>query len=151
MGKCTGVSFIDSTTLKACHIKRDKQNKVFSGIATKGKGTIGWFFGFKLHIIINDKGEILSFVITQGNVDDCNPETLKTLTKKLYGKLFPDKGYISASLFEMLFGKVIHLVTGIKCNMKNRLSDLMYKILLDNCRFFNIPSFSFNTIFCEQK
>lgn len=64
MGVCTGIGFIDSTTLKVCHIKREHQNKVFEGIATKGKGTLGWFFGFKLHIIINDKGEILNIVIT---------------------------------------------------------------------------------------
>ena len=61
MGKCTGISFIDSTALKVCHIKREHSNKVFDGTATKGKTTVGWFFGFKLHIIINDKGEILSF------------------------------------------------------------------------------------------
>jgi len=64
MGKCTGISFVDSTALKVCHIKREHQKKVFDGIATKGNGTLGWFFGFKLHIIINDKGEILNFVIT---------------------------------------------------------------------------------------
>ena len=73
MGDCTGISFIDSTALKVCHIKREHQNRVFDGIATKGKSTLGWFFGFKLHIIINDKGEIISFVITQGNVDDRYP------------------------------------------------------------------------------
>lgn len=81
MGECTGISFVDSTTLKACHIKREKQNKVFYGIATKGKSTIGWFFGFKLHIIINDKGEILSFVITQGNVDDREPLNYESFIK----------------------------------------------------------------------
>lgn len=73
MGECTGISFVDSTALKVCHIKREHQNKVFDGIATKGNGTLGWFFGFKLHIIINDKGEILNFVITQGNTDDRKP------------------------------------------------------------------------------
>jgi len=61
--------FVDSTPLIACHIKREKQNKVFLGIAEKGKSTTGWFFGFKINIVINDKGEILSFVITQGNVN----------------------------------------------------------------------------------
>lgn len=73
MGECTGISFVDSTTLKVCHIKRDQQNKVFSGITTKDKCTTEWFFGFKLHIIINNKGEILSFVITQGDVDNREP------------------------------------------------------------------------------
>ena len=70
LGKCTGISFIDSTSIRVCHIKREYSNKTFKGIATKGKTSIGWFFGFKLHIVINDKGEILDFLITQANVDD---------------------------------------------------------------------------------
>lgn len=70
LGKCTGISFIDLTLLKVCHIKREKQNKLFKGIATKGGSTMGWFFGFKLHLIINEKGEVFDFLITQGNVDD---------------------------------------------------------------------------------
>ena len=78
MGKCTGISFIDSTALKVCHIKGEHQNRVFEGTATKGKSTLGWFFGFKLHIIINDRGEIISFVITQGKVDDRQPLSMET-------------------------------------------------------------------------
>ena len=70
LGECTGISFIDATSIRVCHIKREYSNKTFKGVATKGKTTIGWFFGFKLHIVINDKGEILDFVITQANVDD---------------------------------------------------------------------------------
>ncbi len=56
LGKCLGISFIDSTTLKVCHYKREKQNKVFKGIAQKSYGTLGWFYGFKLHIVCKDKG-----------------------------------------------------------------------------------------------
>ena len=89
MGQCTGISFVDSTTIKACHIKREKIHKVFSGIATKGKGTLGWFFGFKLHLIINDKGEILSFVITQGNVDDREPLQYESFIEKVSGNYMP--------------------------------------------------------------
>lgn len=129
-GKCTGISFIDSTKISVCHNKRLKRNKVFEGFAHSGKSTMGWFYGFKLHLVCNDKGELLSFCLTPGNVDDRDPNTLKTMTKKLFGKLFADKGYISAPLFEMLFNNGIHLVTGIKSNMKNRLMSLQDKILL---------------------
>ena len=70
LGKCTGISYIDSTPLRSCHIKREKQHKVFKGIAQKGQCSLGWFYGFKLHIIINDRGEILDSIITPGNVND---------------------------------------------------------------------------------
>jgi hypothetical protein len=93
---------------------------------------MGWFYGFKLHLICNDKDELLSFCLTPANVDDRDPNVLKTLIKKLFGKLFGDKGYISASLFETLFNDGIHLVTGIRSNMKNGLMSLYDKILLRN-------------------
>lgn len=118
MGKCTGISFIDSTTLKACHIKREKQNKVFKGIATKGCGTLGWFFGFKLHIIINDKGEIISFVITQGNIDDREPLSMDSFIDKVSGKLYADRGYISQKIRDVLFVDGIHFVYKMRNNMK---------------------------------
>jgi hypothetical protein len=130
VGKCSGVSFGDSTSLSVCKNKRIKRNKVFKGIAEIGKTTVGWFYGFKLHLTINDKGEILSFCITPGNVDDRNQEVISRLTKEMYGKLFADKGYISQKLFDTLWKKNIHLVTGIKKNMKNCLMNMTDKILL---------------------
>lgn len=130
MGKCTGISFIDSTTLKACHIKREKQNRVFKGIATKGCGTLGWFFGFKLHIIINDKGEIISFVITQGNIDDREPLSMESFIEKVSGKLYADRGYISQKLKEMLFVDGIHFVYKMRNNMKGGEIPLTDRILL---------------------
>lgn len=57
IGNNTGVYFVDSTGLAVCNIKRSRSNKTFKDIASKGKTTVGWFFGFKLHIIINDEGE----------------------------------------------------------------------------------------------
>jgi len=129
-GKCTGITFVDSTKISVCHNKRIKRNKVFEGFAHSGKSTMGWFYGFKLHLVCNDKGELLSFCLTPGNVDDRDPNVLKTLTKDLFGKLFADKGYISSSLFDTLFSNGIHLVTGLKSNMKNRLMSLQDKILL---------------------
>jgi hypothetical protein len=91
---------------------------------------MGWFYGFKLHLVCNDRGELLSFCLTTGNVDDRDTTTIKTLTKKLFGKIFGDKGYISQPLFEMLFNDGIHLATGIRSNMKNRLMPLLDRILL---------------------
>ena len=130
LGKCTGISFIDSTMLRVCHIKREYSHKTFKGLATKGKTSIGWFFGFKLHIVINDKGEILDFVITQANVDDREPLKNKRFHQKVFGKIFADKGYISKDLFEKLFVDGIHLITRLKKNMKNSLMLLSDKIYL---------------------
>lgn len=129
-GKCTGITFVDSTKIAVCHNKRIFNHKVFKNLAQRGKSTMGYFYGFKLHFICNDKGEILSFFFSPGNTDDRNVNVFNVLKKKLFGKLFGDKGYISASLFEMLFQDGIHIVTGIKSNMKNRLMPLRDKILL---------------------
>lgn len=130
LGKCSGISFLDSTVLKVCHHKREKQNKVFKGTATKGRGTMGWFFGFKLHIIINERGEIIDFLITQGNVDDRQPLKDKTFHDRVFGKIFADRGYIGQDLFEQLFVDGIHLVTRIRKNMKNALVHIYDKIML---------------------
>lgn len=130
LGECTGISFIDSTPIRVCHIRREKQHKVFKDIAAKGQCSMGWFYGFKLHIVINDKGEILDFLFTQGNVDDRQPLKNKNFHSKIFGKLVADKGYISKSLFEELFIDGIHLITKIKKNMKNCLMLLSDRILL---------------------
>jgi hypothetical protein len=103
---------------------------VFKGVAETGKSSMGWFYGFKLHLICNDKGELLNFCITKGNVDDRNINVLRVWSENMFGKLYGDKGYISSALFESLFNDGIHLVTGIKSNMKNRLMSLRDKILL---------------------
>lgn len=127
-GQCTGVSFVDSTPIKVCHNRRITRNKVFSGIASRGKTTMGWFYGFKLHLAVNDHGEILAFHLTPGNVDDRKPVPI--LLQDFFGKVFADKGYISKQLFEDLLGQDVHLITGIRRNMKNQLMVLSDKILL---------------------
>jgi len=130
LGDCTGISFIDSTPIRVCKNKRIRNNKVFKGIATTGKSTMGWFHGFKLHILINDKGEILNFTITQANVDDRTPLKKNRFLDKIYGKLFADKGYIGKNLMQILFADGVHLITHIKNNMKNSLMTMSDKILL---------------------
>lgn len=91
---------------------------------------MGWFFGFKLHLIINDKGEILSFYVSQGNVDDRNAKAITKMTKDIFGKLFGDKGYISKALSDMLFNDGIHLITAVRRNMKEKALSNEEKLLL---------------------
>lgn len=126
--KMTGISYIDTSTIAVCHKKRISKNKVFDGLAEIGKSTYGWFFGFKLHLVINEIGEIQSLTLTKGNVDDRKP--LPILTKRLTGLLFGDKGYIKKELFEKLFDRGLKLVTKVKKGMKNVLISLKEKILL---------------------
>jgi len=130
LGNCTGISFVDSTSVSVCKNKRIPRHKVFDGIAQRGKTTMGYFYGFKLHFIINDKGEILSFVITPGNVDDREPLKNKKFIEKIKGKLYADKGYISQKITEVLFVDGLHLITHIRNNMKNVLMEMKDKILL---------------------
>lgn len=124
LGSCTGISFVDSTTLNVCHIKREKQHKVFKGIAHKSKSTMGWFYGFKLHLIINDKGELLSFCFSRANVDDRDLKILSVMTKEVFGKLFGDRGYISEKLAQFLWNDGVELIYKRRKNMKSmNLSD----------------------------
>ena len=127
-GQHTGIAFVDSTALAVCGNKRIRRNQVFRGIAKLGKTTMGWFFGFKLHLVINECGELLAVQLTPGNTDDRQP--VPRLTRKMFGKLFGDKGYISADLFRSLWERGVQLVTSVRRNMKNVLMPLMDKILL---------------------
>jgi hypothetical protein len=130
MGKCTGISFIDSTTVKVCRNQRIHSHKTFRGLAERGHTSMGWFYGFKLHLVCNERGELLSFYLTKGNVDDRNPKHIKSLCAKLFGKMFADKGYISQALWQMLFADGIQLFTKLKKNMKGHIMSLSDKILL---------------------
>jgi DDE family transposase len=127
-GACSGISFINSTSLKVCHNRRIHSHKVFRGCARRGKTSVDWFFGFKLHLVTNDCGELLSLRLTPGNVDDRRP--VPKLVKALFGKLFDDKGYISQTLFETLFEQDVQLVTKLREKMKNRLMLMFDKIML---------------------
>jgi len=129
-GKCTGISFVDSTMIPVCHNVRRNFNKVFRGLAKDGKGTMGWCHGFKLHLLCNDSGEVITFCLTGANVDDRDERVWSVFTKELYGKVFADRGYIKKELFEHLFDHGIHLIHGLRANMKNKLMPMWDKIML---------------------
>ena len=146
-GECTGIGFVDSTSLKVCHNRRIQRHKVFEGLAQRGKTSVDWFFGFKLHLVVNERGQLVNVQLTPGNVDDRRP-VLKLL-QGLFGKIFADRGYVSRQLAAQLreeFGlqsrPVPELGSGTKAgdgippffakprrNMKNKLMCLHDKLL----------------------
>lgn len=127
-GEDTGLAFVDATSWVVCHNRRIHSHKVFKAVARRGKTSTGWFYGFKLHLVVNDCGELLAFRITPGNVDDREP--VPELTQGLTGKLIGDRGYISSQLFHVLWERGLQLVTKIRKNMQNKLMPLVDKLLL---------------------
>jgi len=130
-GQGTGVAFIDSTPLSVCHNQRIGPHRVFAGMATRGKSSLGWFYGFKLHLIVNDQGELLAVQLTPANTDDRKP--VPQMSKSLWGKLVGDRGYISQALFEQLFAQGQQLITPIRKNMQNLPVLLQDKLLIRKC------------------
>ena len=127
-GEVTGISFIDSTPIEVSHPCRSRSHKVFKELAGWGKNSMGWHYGFKLHLIINDKGELLDILLTPGNVDDRKP--VPEMTQNIIGQLFGDRGYISQELFEELYERQLQLITRYKKNMKQSVVKLIDKIML---------------------
>lgn len=128
-GACSGVSFVDSTPLAVCHNRRIPRHRVFRDLAQRGETSLGWFYGFKLHVVINHHGELLACQLTPGNVDDRRP--VPKLAERLWGRLFGDKGYLSQPLTrELLQTRRLRLVTHLKRNMANRLLLLHEKVIL---------------------
>jgi hypothetical protein len=127
-GSCTGIAFVDSTPIAVCHNRRISRHKVFKDLAARGKNSMGWFYGFKLHLIVDAQGELLAVHLTPGNVDDRKP--LPQMTKDLFGKLFGDKGYLSQALFEELYERGLELITSLRKNMRGQLMLLSDRLLL---------------------
>src|SRR5579885_2709940 len=127
-GQCNGLSFVDSTKLVVCHNRRIKQHRVFAGLAERGKTSVDWFYGFKLHLVVNDCGHLLVCRLTPGNIDDRRP--VPGMARKLFGKLIGDKGYLSQELVATLLHQGVDLITPIKRTMKQRLVKLNDKLLL---------------------
>jgi len=123
-----GIAFIDSLPLPVCHNRRIYSHQVFAGSAQRGKSSMGWFYGFKLHFVINDEGALLAARFTPGNVDDRVP--VPGLAEGLWGKLFGDRGYLGQELFERLQQTGVQLITKLKRSMKNKLMPLWGKLLL---------------------
>jgi len=116
-GNGSGISFIDATSIAICHNRRINSSKVFRRTAKRGQTSIGWFYGFKVHL-----------VIIPGNVDDRKP--VERLSQRLFGKLFGDRGYISQALFKRRCEQGVQLITKLKKNLKNKLMPLVDKLLL---------------------
>ena len=117
LGACSGISFVDSTRLRVCDNKRISSHRVFAEHAGRSKTSMGWFYGFKLHLLINEKGDLLGFEVTPGNTDDRHP-LLELSGDRLFGTLYGDKGYISKDLREMLKVRGINLCHKVRKNMK---------------------------------
>lgn len=133
LGRSTGVAFVDSTVLPVCNLRRASWHRVFAGLAAFGKTGAGWFFGFKLHLVVNDRGDLLGVALTPGNVDDRNRAVVERLTRRVSGKLAGDKGYLDQKLFWELWQQNIELITMVRRNMKNKLVRLENKFVYRAC------------------
>jgi hypothetical protein len=114
-GDCTGLSFVDATPLAVCHNRRISRHRVFAGMAQRGKTSMGWFYGFKLNLVVNDCGDLLAWALTPGNLDDRRP--VPKLAHTLFGKLVGDKGYVSKPLAHSLLTQGLELITAARRNM----------------------------------
>ena len=109
--KCTGLSFIDATSIAVCKNYRINSHKVFKEIAARSKTRKGWFFGLKLHLIIDPEGNLVKVSFSSGNKDD--RKGLSSMISGIYGKVFGDRRYISTELFKDLYAKVKKILISI--------------------------------------
>ena len=128
IGEVTGIAFVDSTPIEVCHRCRADSHRLFSDFAGWSKNSMGWHFGFKLHLIINDRGELLATALTPANTDDRKP--VPDMAANLWGSLFGDRGYLSQELFNQPHEKGLKLLTSLRKNMKNQLMILYDRVML---------------------
>ena len=129
--ECDGISFIDSFSLSVSHPKRISSHKTFRGLAKRGKTSVGWFYGFKVHLLINGHGGMLDFFITRGNTADNNQQVIEKITQDVHGKIYGDKGYLlNSELIKKLYDKGVEFVTKMRSNMQNKLMDIRDKLIL---------------------
>ncbi|MFL5253694.1 MAG: IS982 family transposase [Rhodopila sp.] len=129
MGRKTGIYDIDSTALPVCHTRRIDRHRVFAGLAGRGKTSLGWFFGFKRHLVFNHQRQIVALKLTPGNVNDTTP--VPQLTRDLIGKLFGDKGYVGQDLARRSLRRGLVLMTRVRRNMKHLPVSFLDKALLN--------------------
>ncbi len=129
LGQRTGIYYIDSTALPVCHNRRISRHQTFAGLAARGKTSMGWFFGFKLHLVFNQLNQIVALKLTAGNVADTN--AVPALTQNLTGKLFGDKGYIGKQLAQQLLRRGLALFTRVRKNMKSLPLSMTDKMLMN--------------------
>lgn len=125
----TGFYMVDSKPLSVCDNHRIPSNKVFADVAARGKSSMGWFYGFKAHLVINQYGQLVNFVITPGNVADNNGALLTELLADLKGQCFGDRGYLT-KLFAAFYEQGLQIVTKLRRRMKNVLMPLSDKLNL---------------------
>lgn len=131
-------NYVDATKLVVCHHKRIFSHKVFEGYASRGKSSTGWFFGFKLHAILNSAGQLVHFELTTGKVADNNQDLLRQMADKFQGQLYGDKGYLTA-IQQELEEKGMHLICKERKNMKKKVMNpeqkyyLKHRGLIESC------------------
>jgi transposase len=123
-----GIAFVDATPIRVGHNWRISRHRTFEGLAQRGKDSVDWFYGFKRHLIVDDQGQLVSFLVTPGNVDE--RQGLRKMAKFIKGKLFGDKGYISKALAAELWDQGVQLVTRVRRNMKPVVLDDFDNLLL---------------------
>ena len=122
-----GLYFMDSTPMKVCENKRIFDHKVCEDMAQRGKSSMGWFFGFKLHVVCDSLGRLVSLLITPGNTDD-RKFALKLL-KGLRGLCVADAGYVSKKLMQELYQQGLLLLTDVRNSMKRLMSETQHGLL----------------------
>lgn len=125
-----GIYYLDSKKIAVCHNRRIHSHKVFKGLAARGHCSVGYFFGFKLFLIINHVGQIVKFRFMRGNAADNNGSFMKEFLKNLKGKVFADKGFINQKIWTELLETGLQVITKLRSNMKNKLMIPIDKLLL---------------------